>query len=79
VYTVHIFIQPFTENLFRKIAHNRKTQKGNSAILREIKFANDLKVKNVHFLSQKFHKSFANGNLITKDGLKKGTGYIHRE
>ena len=42
-----IFIQPFTENLFRKVAQNRKTQKRNS----EIKFANDC--RKYYFFVQK--------------------------
>ena len=39
--TVYTSYQLFTENMFRKIAQNRITQKRNSAILREIEFAND--------------------------------------
>ena len=44
------FIQPFTENLFRKVAQNRKTQKRNS----EIKFANDC--RKYYFFAQRKQK-----------------------
>ena len=40
IYTVYTFIKLFTENLFRKIAQSKITQKRKSAILRVMKFAN---------------------------------------
>ena len=36
MYTVYTFNQPFNENMFPKIAHNRITQKAKSTILREL-------------------------------------------
>ena len=36
MYTVYTFNQPFNENMFPKIAHNRVTQKAKSTILREL-------------------------------------------
>ena len=76
IYTVQSFIQPFTENLFCKIAQNRVMQKRNSAILREMKFATDC--AKCYLFVQKcsatkanifafFCKSIANGNPLVSD------------
>ena len=51
IHTAYTFNQTFNDNLFHKVAQNRKTQKWNSAILREIKFANDC--AKCYFFAQK--------------------------
>ena len=51
MHTVYTSNQPFNENVFRKIEQNRITQKRNSAILREMKFANDC--AKCYFFAQK--------------------------
>ena len=75
MYTVYTFNQPFNENMFPKIAHNRITQKAKSTILRELSLrmiAHSVFLrKNVAQRKQKFSlslvkialKSFVNGNL----------------